>query len=73
MREKVDPLRATIEWLKSIHGITQEEMANELGVTENTLIKYKREPLTVRLRFLREMDKRYGLTDEEIVRIVRGR
>ena len=73
MMEKVDPLRATIEWIRSIHAITQEQMAAELGVTPNTLSHYKKDPAAARLKFLREIDRRYGLTDEEIVRIVRGR
>lgn len=73
MEERVEPLRAILEWLKAVNGLTQAGLAEELHVTSNTITHYKDDSGTCRLWFLRQIDKRYGLTDEEIVRIVRGK
>lgn len=67
-----DFFRAIVKAIKRKNGLTNEAFAKRLWVHHNTIPRWTQQPDSVRLYYLREIDKRFGLTDEEIIGIVRG-
>ncbi len=54
------------------YDITQYTMCDELSVGQNTITNWRKNTDSVRLYYLREIDRKYGLTDAEIIGMVRG-
>lgn len=64
-------IRALAE--RKLNGITQNRIAADIGVTCSTISDWKRDSGSMSLRALRRMADTAGLTDDEILSIVRGR
>lgn len=67
-----DFFRALIQRIKKKNRLTNVALADRLVVHHNTIPRWNAQPESVRLYYLREIDRRFGLTDEEIISIVRG-
>ena len=60
-----------IKRIREENGITNVEFTEALGVHKNTPLRWKTHPDSVTAYYLHRMDELYGLTDEEIISIVR--
>ena len=67
-----DFFRALIQRIKKKNRLTNVALADRLVVHHNTIPRWTSQPESLRLYYLREIDKRFGLTDDEIISIVRG-
>lgn len=57
-----------IKKVRDITGLTQEELANHLGVSRQTIINYERDPSAIPLNILSKIKDIFGISIEELAR-----
>ena len=58
---------------RSEYGLSHSDIAYEMGVTPATMSHWKKDASSMSLRNLRKLIKAAGLSNEEILRIVKGK
>lgn len=58
---------------RKMDGLTHKAIAAEMGVRQETISDWKKDCGTMTLRLLRKLIKAAALTDDEVLRIVRGK
>ena len=58
---------------RQIDGLSHKEIALEIGVSPATISDWKREVGAMSIRYLRKLIQVARLTDDEVLRIVRGK